>query len=305
MPTLRYCFTWNNYDDGSFVKIRQFIEEKPVRYLCYGKEVGESGTPHLQGYFELSKQCKFGTLKTYLDAHLIPAKGSPEENYNYCSKMGDFYEHGVLSVSTPGKRSDLEVVREAISKGASYDDLLVSHPDQCAMYPKFVRECIHLHENNSNRALLAQQYVDVVWRPWQQSILDLISTTPDKRTVHWYWEASGNVGKSFLTTYLCLQHNACVFEQGKKADYAYIWACHKAPQTLVVFDLQRCVIDENGANVRHLLALAEKMKDGCVVSTKYESRMILRPSPHVLFFSNQPPILGALSADRWNVVQIH
>lgn len=55
--------------------------------MVVGFEVGESGTPHLQGYVEFKNQCKLSTLKRWLpSAHFEVAKGTAEDNLKYCTK---------------------------------------------------------------------------------------------------------------------------------------------------------------------------------------------------------------------------
>ncbi|QKV51008.1 putative replication associated protein [Crucivirus sp.] len=52
-----YCWTLNNYTDEELWEISTLYEQSPgnqLRYLVHGREVGESGTPHLQGYLELT-----------------------------------------------------------------------------------------------------------------------------------------------------------------------------------------------------------------------------------------------------------
>lgn len=308
MPSLRYVFTWNNYDDESYITCKRFFDER-CSYLCYGKEIGDKEhTPHLQGYFELIKATKFNTLTKELPCGYIKtARKPPINNYEYCSKQLDFTEYGTISESHQGSRTDLEEFKNYVvdSPGVTYNELLLSHPEICANYPHYVKNLLNTLNDKENRETLNTLYTNCTWKPWQQEIIDICSTTPNRRTVHWFWESIGDQGKSFLTTYLTLQFNACVLAQGKKADLAHIWASHQGLQNVVIFDLPRTVIDGDCGSIKHLLSLAEEMKNGCVISTKYDSRMVLRPSPHVIFFANQPPPMGALSRDRWNVKEIH
>lgn len=88
-----YCFTLNNY---TFDDLMEFLDIV-CKYKCVGFEEGELGTPHLQGYIQFHDAVRFSTLKKKLTrAHLIVARGTPQQNISYCSKEGldDFYEFG-------------------------------------------------------------------------------------------------------------------------------------------------------------------------------------------------------------------
>lgn len=78
-----WCFTINNYTDEEYKSLGS-IE---CKYQIAGKEVGEEGTPHLQGYvyFDTLKSLK-QLKKLYPRAHLEQTKGSALSNIRYCSK---------------------------------------------------------------------------------------------------------------------------------------------------------------------------------------------------------------------------
>lgn len=84
----KYIFTENNYDENSL----EVLEQKLNKYkYIFGREVGESGTPHLQGYIEAKNPISFNTIQKILPrAHITAAKGSIKENFKYCSKDGDY-----------------------------------------------------------------------------------------------------------------------------------------------------------------------------------------------------------------------
>ena len=69
----------------------------PVRYLCFGEEVSQNGTPHLQGYvvFENAVSQPSQYFRQYGNGHFEVAKGTASENIRYCSKDGKFSEYGV------------------------------------------------------------------------------------------------------------------------------------------------------------------------------------------------------------------
>ena len=48
----------------------------------------------------------------------------------------------------------------------------------------------------------------------------------------------------------------------------------------------------------------EKIKNGYFMCSKYESKPIVRNSPHVFIFANFEPELDALSLDRWHIVNL-
>ena len=104
-PTRRsrgWCLTLNNYTEEDRLQILQ----TPCVYCIVGREVGESGTPHLQGYMYFEHMKSLQQLREInARAHFEAAKGTPLENRNYCSKDGNFEEVGVLPASQAEKGS--------------------------------------------------------------------------------------------------------------------------------------------------------------------------------------------------------
>ncbi len=116
----RWCFTLNNYTEAEVAALTA-DQGASFTYLLFGKEVGDSGTPHLQGYFELAKRRGPRGLGASLPglarAWLAAAKGTAEQNHTYCGKDGDPFSFGVAQA--PGKRTDLLAVKASIDQGAS------------------------------------------------------------------------------------------------------------------------------------------------------------------------------------------
>lgn len=153
----RWCFTYNNYTEG----IVQDLKEYKCDYLICGKEVGEKGTPHLQGYWEFKSGVRFATLKKAFPAiHLEACKGSPQQNIDYCSKDGDYFEVG--KPKNQGKRSDLDAVMEDISGGMSKLDVFHEHPSIAFRYPKALEEYRRL-ATKKNLAGYKEKDVRVYW----------------------------------------------------------------------------------------------------------------------------------------------
>ena len=52
---------------------------------------------------------------------------------------------------------------------------------------------------------------------WQSEVMEIIKQKPDKRTIHWFWEPDGCKGKTTLSKYLVVKHNALMLT-GKSGD---------------------------------------------------------------------------------------
>jgi len=103
-----WVFTLNNYSEAEY----EDVLTKECVYLVVGKEVGESGTPHLQGYIVMPSLKSLAQMKKVVGdrAHLERAKGTASQNFAYCSKDSDFTETGSRPAD-PG-RSGGEANRE-------------------------------------------------------------------------------------------------------------------------------------------------------------------------------------------------
>lgn len=95
----RWCFTWNNYPEDWWLQIVGALE-KGDKYVM-GEEVGEQGTPHIQGFIKFERKCrpknKFGKDKV----HWEKANGTDDENYIYCTKGTNVKQNMRIIVKDP------------------------------------------------------------------------------------------------------------------------------------------------------------------------------------------------------------
>lgn len=106
------CFTLNNYTEQDVLAINS-LHDPDFQYVCYGKEVGESGTPHLQGYVYATNANTFSWFCARLPrCHCEFAKGSPDQAISYCFKDGDTYEWGTRPMSQK-RKGEAEIERYA------------------------------------------------------------------------------------------------------------------------------------------------------------------------------------------------
>lgn len=132
-----WCFTLNNYTEEDVSAV--VAEAADTEYLVFGREVGDSGTPHLQGYVRFVHPRTFTGIKArpgFRRAHLEVARGTAQENRRYCTKSGTFSEFGELPAGQ-GNRTDLLTYVEGLKGGLSDRALLEAGHVQCvARYPK-------------------------------------------------------------------------------------------------------------------------------------------------------------------------
>lgn len=237
-PAKRWSFTFNNYIKSDMENIIRIFSSNSSKYII-GEEIGESGTPHLQGYVEFTNKVRPLSLIAINKIHWELSKGSAEDNYKYCSKDNKF-----ISIGFP---KPLKVL----------DDKLL--------------------------------------KDWQLSILDIIKIEPDDRKIYWYWEPDGNMGKTTFCKYLSIKHKAVPIE-GKKNDILYCAAMFESE--IYVMDIERSMEEYISYGA------IEKIKNGYYMCSKYESKPIIRNSPHLFIFANFEPDQTTLSADRWIVRRI-
>jgi len=90
--------------------------------MVVGRERGESGTPHLQGYVHLKHAITFSSLKKHLPGiHIERARGTGAQNQAYCTKEGDFFETGEMPAEAglAGAEASKETWRSILSAAES------------------------------------------------------------------------------------------------------------------------------------------------------------------------------------------
>ncbi len=111
-------FTLNNYTEEEVEKLMTSLS---FSFILFGKEEAPStGTPHLQGYFELPKkkrQSAVSKIDGLQRAWTKKAEGTAKQSYVYCGKDIEPFQRG--EAMNQGKRSDLISVKRKIDEGIS------------------------------------------------------------------------------------------------------------------------------------------------------------------------------------------
>lgn len=153
----RWCFTINNYT----VEEAEHLTNIDVKYIVFGKEVGEQGTPHLQGFVVFNKRMVLNKVKELIGerAHLEVARGSNSEAANYCKKDGNFIERGELPADRgraggEATKRKWEDAYDAAAKG----DFDAIPREMFIKYRKAFRE---IYQEELNRSTLAIGDIDL------------------------------------------------------------------------------------------------------------------------------------------------
>lgn len=125
-----WVFTLNN---PTYTNVNEFYDNNftyGTKYCIVGEEVGESGTPHYQGYIEFTNARHLGGLKKAFDPkiHWEPRMGTGPQAREYCMKDNKYTEWG--TPPRQGHRSDIESMTAMINEGANTREVLLAHEDK-------------------------------------------------------------------------------------------------------------------------------------------------------------------------------
>lgn len=196
-----WAFTINNWTPEELLA----CQELKCQYIIIGDEVGETGTPHLQGYVEFFDAHTMSAIKKYMPrAHLEIAYGNAEQNREYCTKEKFLYEGG--APKRQGKRNDIRRVRDQLDDGANMRSIVTTASSHQSI--RMAEVYLSYHEQKRN------------WKP----------------LVKWFYGPTGT-GKSF-TAYKELEDED-VYTAG---DTARWWQGYDANSSVILDDFRSSFI---------------------------------------------------------------
>lgn len=127
MPRVKdWCFTINNPSEEDWEAVWSLVH----KYLVFQVELGDSGTPHIQGFVQMSKRTTLERMRRLLHrAHFEQRQGTAEQAAHYCKKpvpdcrcrhcdglvrFDDYHESGELDTTEQGQRTDLSVATDLL-----------------------------------------------------------------------------------------------------------------------------------------------------------------------------------------------
>jgi len=171
-----FVFTLNNYTQETITAILDHFFR--ARYIVIGKEIGASGTPHLQGYIQLDKRRYLSVIGGLFPWHVEETLGSPVQASEYCKKQGDFIEYGELSTPATGIKRKEEYWKQLLELAEEGKMTAIAE-----IYPgEYIRNYRNLHAirtSNMNSVGLPKKCLWLYGKPGTGKSRFAFSINPD------------------------------------------------------------------------------------------------------------------------------
>lgn len=291
----RWCFTLNNYEDEDQERICQLLAGPDVKYGVYGREVGQQGTPHLQGFVIFRTRLRFrGVLDAFATRtiHVEPARATSVQAADYCKKDGDYEEFG--TPPTPGKRTEFEELKTWVMCQASKptrDAIAREFPILFLKYSRIMEWVEAIYPK--------PRLEDGTARDWQLRLENRLNRTPDDRRIVFVIDPEGGAGKSWFVRYWYTHHpeETQLLGVGKRDDLAH---AIKPDKRYFFFDVPRSQLEY------FQYSILEQLKNRMIFSPKYSSHVkVMQHVPHVVVFTNEDPDMTKLTPDRYKLIRIN
>ena len=289
------------------------IKNDKVRGYIIQGEYTKDKVEHYQIYIQFTRNIRYAAIKKIFEndtIHIEPIKyGKIEDCINYCTS--DYKDRDGVGkdiwqetktygeFKTQGQRTDIEDMINRIKDGERLNKIIIEEPKAARLYMQYskgFREVEGIIRQSNINEELKEEYENIIWKQWQEALLQYIDAETDKRKIRWMWETTGNTGKSYMTKYLTLFKDAYVITGGKKEDILYAYD----GQPLIIFDLPR----DFKKDKEYIYEVMEILKNGQYLSTKYQTMMKTFKIPKIIVMANFEPDYERLSKDRYDVINL-
>lgn len=300
MQSTRWVFTINNPTEEDFQRLTVLCEDvgnNGIVYLVYGREVGEHGTPHLQGFVIFSTRKRLGGVRDVLGqrGHYECCRGTNDQAADYCKKDGDFVEAGTIPRTGRERQPTVADFSVWVRQYHELNFVPPSEREIAANFPGLflrygTRMLVLVHHILPHIGL-----VDTPLNDWQLELYNEITGEADDRKVKFIIDHEGGKGKSYFCRYMLTNKADItqVLSVGKRDDLAHAIDVSKR---VFLFNMPR------GGMELLQYGLLESLKDRIVFSPKYNSTTkILTFRVHVVVFGNEDADMTKMSVDRYDI----
>ncbi len=257
MTSRDWCFTLNNYTLEEEGDVQSFVANKLAVFVAMQREVGDKGTPHLQGVLVAPSPCRITHVRKLIPrAHWERRLGTLSEALAYAIK-DDTREEGAtpfVDGKRPvgqGKRSDLRTIGRMVVGGYQDYDVSYDFPGQFIRYHKGIRALRQVHQSHAGRL----RNVQVYFGPTGVGKTSLAIAQANKRGSVYYL-SSGNSKN--------------------------IWFDHYSGQTTII-------VDDFFGWLRYSFMLRFLDRYPFLMETKGGTTWMLHSTTHIVFTSNSEP----------------
>lgn len=243
-------------DRYSLEQVKQWMRANCKRWV-FQQEIGDTTSyNHYQCRFSLLSKKRLSGMKTKISKELPGSNVTPTSNPTHLTG-NEFY-----------------VTKEDTRVDGPWDD-----------------------KNDINPLSIPTRFRDTpIWRPWQLTVLELISLPPNDRSVNLIVDSAGNNGKSFLTLWLMSRQQAARIPPQKDARDIMRMVMNMPTRSTYFIDLPRAISHRDHNSI---FAAIEEIKNGYAYDDRYRFQEKLFDPPHVWVFTNTLPDISLLSRGRW------
>lgn len=206
------------------------------------------------------------------------------------------FVHGTWTTGQ-GQRTDAEELKQMLQDGKTELEIATAFPTQYMRYTSGIKQMRQLFIQERNRIEQLEKESLSGLLPWQEELEQLLEQPVDDRAIIWIYDPAGSSGKSKFAKKMALKKDTVLLEPFKTSDMR-----HLLKQAYSDNEIKTVIINVPRSYDATYLAgcykLAESLKDGFVMSGKYEGCNLTVAAPHVVFLSNEEPDQTKWSSDR-------